>query len=111
MGLHPTGLFETHPSNGDRIRRGRQANLPGLIQRQQPAADLFSRFDVVAMQVSLLHYADDLRLPLWMAKLQPVRDSVPAELEIPPVAESITHAEPEAFPGLKLRLKSRGHSS
>jgi hypothetical protein len=72
LGLEPTRLLHTHPSNGDRIRRARQANEPGVFGLDGPAAALFSNFDVVARQVTLLHYTDDLGLPQPLIKLMPV---------------------------------------
>jgi Zn-dependent protease with chaperone function len=64
MGLSKTGLFDTHPSDGDRIRRARQANEPGVFRLDLPATVLFSNFDVVAEQVTELHYTDDMDLDL-----------------------------------------------
>jgi len=75
LGLEATGLLHTHPSNGDRIRRARQAGQPGVFQLEGPATALFSNFDVVAKQVTLLHYTDDLGLPQPLIKLMPVADS------------------------------------
>lgn len=75
MGLEGMSLFDTHPSNGDRIRRARQANAPGVFDLDAPARALFSNFEVPARQVTLLHYADDLDLPVAMALLTPVAPS------------------------------------
>jgi hypothetical protein len=75
LDLQPTKLFDTHPSNGDRIRCARQANDPGVFHLDVPASALFSNFDVVAKQVTLLHYADDLRVPMEVALLVPVKSS------------------------------------
>lgn len=62
VGLARTGLFDTHPSDGDRIRRARRAGEPGVFHLEVPATVLFSHFDVVAKQVTLLHYNDDIGL-------------------------------------------------
>lgn len=70
LGLHQTGLFDTHPSDGDRIRRARRASEPGVFQIDAPATCLFSNFEALSKQVTLLHYEDDLELPIAMAKLQ-----------------------------------------
>ena len=69
MGLGRTGLFDTHPSNGDRIRAARQAGLPGVFNLDAPATALFANFEAVSKQVSYLHYEDDLGLPMGLAKL------------------------------------------
>ncbi len=71
IGLGATGAFDTHPSNGDRIRRARQAAEPGFFQLDGPASALFANFEVPAKQVTLLHYTDDLGIPILAAKLQP----------------------------------------
>jgi Zn-dependent protease with chaperone function len=72
VGLATTGLFDTHPSDGDRIRRARQAGEPGVFHLDQPATMLFASFDAVAKQVTLLHYTDDIGLICEPADLQPV---------------------------------------
>ncbi len=77
MGLKPSGWFDTHPSNGDRIRRARQAGAEGVFHLEAPASMLFSNFEALSKQVTLLHYADDIGLPLEMAKFRPV-ESLPA---------------------------------
>ncbi len=104
MGLKPTGFFETHPSNGDRIRRARQANQPGVFHLEEPASALFSNFAVPAKQVTLLHYADDLRLPLVLAKLQPVKEAPPANDNAVPPSEPIPETAPAGPTNLKLKL-------
>ena len=85
MGLDKSGLLDTHPSNGDRIRAARRAAEPGVFQCDLPATVLFSRFDIPARQVTALHYDDDLGIPIGLARLVPLsrpRDAVP-EIEAP----------------------------
>jgi Zn-dependent protease with chaperone function len=72
MGLSRTGLFDTHPSDGDRIRRSRQAGEPGIFHLDQPASILFSNFPIAAKQVTYLHYAEELELEFDPANLRPV---------------------------------------
>ena len=72
LGLAKTGIFDTHPSDGDRIRRARQAQEPGIFHLEFPAATLFPRFDVVSKQVTQLHYLEDLGLPVAPGILRPV---------------------------------------
>lgn len=72
LGLARTGLFDTHPSDGDRIRRARQAQEPGVFHLELPASVLFSNFDVAAKQVTQLHYADDLGIRFNQSMLRPV---------------------------------------
>jgi len=71
LGLARTRLFDTHPSNGDRIRRARQAGAHGVFELTLPASVLFSHFDVVAKQVTCLHYAEDLGLVFDASNLRP----------------------------------------
>jgi len=77
-GLAKTGLFDSHPSDGDRIRKARQAGEPGVVELDGPATALFSNFEVLAKQVTQLHYEDDLGIPLGLAKLSPVEPPNPA---------------------------------
>ncbi len=72
LGLSKTGLFDTHPSNGDRIRQARRADQPGVFHLDLPATVLFSNFHIAARQVTQLHYSDDLGLQFDPANLRPV---------------------------------------
>jgi hypothetical protein len=72
MGLAKTGVFDTHPSDGDRIRRARRAEEPGVFHLELPASLLFSNFEVAARQVTQLHYADDLGIRFDAKTLRPV---------------------------------------
>ena len=49
------------------------------LRQLLPAAALFSNFEVLAKQVTQLHYEDDLGIPLGLAKLSPVELPKPAE--------------------------------
>ncbi len=73
MGLERTRLFDTHPSDGDRIRRARQSGEPGVFHLDAPASVLFSNFEIVSKQVTQLHYAEDLGIDFDVAALRPVR--------------------------------------
>jgi Zn-dependent protease with chaperone function len=73
MGLAKTGLFDSHPSDGDRIRRARRADEPGIFDLELPSTVLFSNFDVVARQVTQLHYSDDLGIDFDPANLSSVK--------------------------------------
>ena len=72
VGLSQTGIFDTHPSPGDRIRRARQANDSGVFHLEYPATMLFANFDAVAKQVTFLHYTEDIGLPCDASSLVPV---------------------------------------
>ncbi len=63
-GMRSTGLFDSHPSPADRIRRARQAQDPGAFHDDRPAAELFTSFEHPARFVTLLHYTDELGIPV-----------------------------------------------
>lgn len=75
IGLERTRVFDTHPSPADRIRAARKAAASGIFSLDVPATALFSNFDAVARQVTLLHYSEDLGLPLEILKLVPVSET------------------------------------
>jgi Zn-dependent protease with chaperone function len=86
LGLNRTGLFDVHPSEGDRIRAARRAGDPGVFHLEQPASILFSHFDVVAKQITHLHYAEDHGLVFGAGNLRPVQEIDAAR---PAQAESV----------------------
>lgn len=71
-GMSRTGIFSSHPSAGDRIRRARRAGRPGIFHLTLPARMLFANFEAASKQVTLAHYKDDLGLKFESAALQPV---------------------------------------
>jgi Zn-dependent protease with chaperone function len=104
VGLQKTLPFDTHPSSGDRIRKARQAQEPGVFFLDGPAAALFSNFEVVAKQVTILHYVEDLRIPLEFAKLGPV-GLAEADATNP---DPIDPAPLESNPKPRLRIRRAG---
>ena len=102
MGLEKSGLFDTHPSNGDRIRAARLADQPGVFQCDRPATELFSNFDVPARQVTLLHYEDDMGIPPGLARIVPLLPPEQTEGRPELVVEDTV---PPARTGARLRLK------
>lgn len=66
-----TKWFHTHPSDADRVRRARQAAAPGVFRLEGPSSVLFANFSVVSKMVTILHFQDDLGLPLATATLVP----------------------------------------
>src|ERR1043166_4319370 len=79
VGLARTGVFDSHPSDGDRIRRARQAGEPGVFDLELPATTLFANFEAVAKQVTLLHYTDDVGLDCDASTLRPVETTAQTE--------------------------------
>lgn len=82
LGLHRTGLFDSHPSPGDRIREARKAGDPGIFHDERPATTLFSSFEHPAKFVTLLHYTDDLSIPITQQMLTPVQPEQAAGVTI-----------------------------
>jgi len=76
VGLSRTGIFDTHPSDGDRIRQARRAGEPGVFHLTYPATILFANFEVVSKQITFLHYTDDMGLDCNQAALQPVNSPI-----------------------------------
>jgi hypothetical protein len=57
------GLFDSHPSDAERLRFAREAALPGLVRLPGPVTQLLSNFPALAASFASLHYAQLLRLP------------------------------------------------
>ncbi|MBI1784189.1 M48 family metalloprotease [Candidatus Sumerlaeota bacterium] len=51
-----TGLFDTHPSDAQRIASAQRENAPGIFKIERPARDIFEGFDDLARSVTLKHY-------------------------------------------------------
>lgn len=104
LGLEPSGLFDTHPSNGDRIRRARLADEAGVFNLTAPASRLFANFEVISKQVTQLHFADDLGIPPELTKL--TADMGPGQGG--PVSETEAESKPAAGkPFGRLKIKGR----
>ena len=93
LGLKTTGLFDTHPSDADRIRQARKVADPGIFHVQRPATQLFGNFPVPARIVTMLHYQDDLGLPVDSSVLIPSQEEAPA-----PVTDAASPPLPVASP-------------
>ncbi len=77
FGLRRISLFDTHPSPADRIRRARMAGDPGIFHDDRPATQLFAHFEHPARFVTLLHYTDDLGIPITNQMLLHVESTQP----------------------------------
>jgi len=58
-----SGLFDSHPSDAERLRFAREAALPGLVRLPGPATQLLSNFPALAAYYTSVHYAELLRRP------------------------------------------------
>jgi len=66
----PTRLFDTHPSDADRIRVAEHARAPGaLIGGDESAATLFERFDDVNIATTRHYYEHDLNIAVESTRL------------------------------------------
>ncbi len=57
-------FLAAHPSEASRIEHARDLSALGLFGLEGRAAGLFGNFDALARQVTALHYAEDLRIPM-----------------------------------------------
>jgi len=105
-----TGLFDTHPSAADRVRRAAKLAEPGAEISDAPARELFENFDTLSRLVTLAHYEDDLNVPTSAEFLIPLEqlirsksESAPARAEAaappPPPAVRKLRYDPSAFQG------------
>jgi hypothetical protein len=51
-----TGLFDTHPAHGDRVRAARRENAPGVFHLEGSATQLFNNFAKTSRAASLDFY-------------------------------------------------------
>jgi Zn-dependent protease with chaperone function len=52
------GLFDTHPTNRERIASAKRENTAGVFQDDRPASVLFRDFDATAVHTTLLFYRE-----------------------------------------------------
>jgi Zn-dependent protease with chaperone function len=55
-----TGIFDTHPSDRDRIVRAQQAKCAGSFDLDAPAVVVFSDFDALCRELTLGYYEEEL---------------------------------------------------
>lgn len=75
------GLFATHPTAAQRIRKARRSAQPGVFALEKPARALFHDFPRVAQVVTACHYRQTLGLPVTNPMLKPVAEFFPARRE------------------------------
>ena len=96
VGLAKTRWFDSHPSIADRIRHARQAGDPGIFHDDRPASSLFVAFEHPCRFVTLLHYRDDLGVPVNPTMLTPLQPEKPAVGTPAPPATPSAADGPEA---------------
>jgi Zn-dependent protease with chaperone function len=66
----PTGTFDTHPSDADRVAAAQALATAGaLVGGDQPATSLFREFDRLSATVTRHHYESDLGIELGKMRL------------------------------------------
>jgi len=98
LGFRRTGLFDSHPSPADRIRRARMAGEPGIFHDDRPASCLFANFEYPAQFVTVLHYTDNLGIPVTPQTLLHVESKQPEAAQ--GYAAAPTSAADEFFLGV-----------
>jgi hypothetical protein len=68
------GLFATHPTAVQRIRKARRRGEPGIFSIEKPARALFYDFPATARLVTGRHYRQNLRLAATPPMLKPVSE-------------------------------------
>jgi hypothetical protein len=66
------GVFATHPTAAQRIRKARQRAEAGLFALEKPARALFGDFAAASKLVTGRHFRQNLRLAVTPAMLKPV---------------------------------------
>ena len=51
-----TGLYDTHPSDKDRIKKSNKINSAGIFKSNIPAAKLFNNLNILLTQETMRHY-------------------------------------------------------
>ncbi|MGA3265856.1 MAG: M48 family metallopeptidase [Verrucomicrobiota bacterium] len=100
LGFRRTTLFDSHPSPADRIRRARMAGEPGIFHDDRPASSLFASFEHPARFVTLLHYTDDLGIPITERMLLHVESTHPKAAQGYAAAADFRSATDEFFLGV-----------
>ena len=100
LGFHRTSLFDSHPSPADRIRRARMAGEPGIFHDDRPASSLFASFEHPARFVTLLHYTDDLGIPITQQMLLHVESTQPKSAQGYAAAAAASSPADEFFLGV-----------
>ncbi len=68
------GVFATHPTAAQRIRRARQRSEPGLFDLERPARALFTNFGGISKILTSCHYRQNLRLAVTPPMLKPAAE-------------------------------------
>lgn len=76
MGQAKTGIFDTHPSDRDRIAHAKAEAADGIFSLEGPATDVFRNFDSLARLVTLEFYRATFGPQVSKEQLYPVAELV-----------------------------------
>ena len=91
-----TGWFDTHPSDSDRVRAAKDAQVAGVLAGDGPATALFDDFSSVSRQATIAYYQDQCDIDLRKVQLLPL-DMVAGEAS---AREDTRKASEDFFHGL-----------
>lgn len=77
----PTGLFDTHPSNRDRIQSAKREQAHGIFHREEPASILFKDFTKLSRKATRTLYKETFGADLKKEKIHPVEDLLERQQE------------------------------
>lgn len=72
--LGKTGLFDTHPTEKDRIARARQENAPETFRYDTAASDLFTDFDTLCQKSTYLLYRETFGAEFSATSVRPYEE-------------------------------------
>lgn len=106
VGLGTSGFFDSHPADGDRIRKARLADDKGVLHIEGPASSLFTSYEGLCKQVTLLHYTEDMEIDTDLVKFYRPEEEKKETAEASAAQEPEPEAPVKSFAG-GLRVKSR----
>ena len=76
-----TGLFDTHPSNKDRIQKALEKNTPGIFALEARASDIFLNFEELSRQVTRQEYEENLGSDFTEELLESAQEAIIRDAE------------------------------
>jgi len=71
-----TQMYDSHPSDRERIENASRQQAKGICSLQRPSRDLFKRFDLICKEASQIYYAHELGLDFDASKLVDINQVV-----------------------------------
>jgi Zn-dependent protease with chaperone function len=86
-----TGMFDSHPTDLERIAKVKSSKIKGMFQSDRPTTSLFSNFDEIVKLTSARYYRESLRLRFDQSSLISTQDF----LAIPESDQVVDIAKPD----------------